>query len=608
MNVTWENLRNVLTVAGSAGVFSALTIILGRLWTQSYYSVFGLPTSDLEFSVMDYAFQTKEVLLMLALAALISIALTLPEGVRGFLVSDLLDVRIPFRRWAEDALAILKDRLGRPLLSFLGAVGGGTRPIWRWLRFLSPAVVPVTRQGWRVLWWVLTAAAWLTQEVWGLLADPLGLVGKGLLLVGLAGLLSLTLVAMGKPQSLDWTWQSVGLLGLWGGVSLGLTIGVLAVLVWQQDGFGPALPAVGIIALLTVFLPWSIGELAEFQALRDIRKPSLPQAIIEFRGDAPAAIRRSDDSSRSELVYVVLATKNRLAIAYPFGCRQVGEPTKPPARLGDGTPQSETCDIFTIDRKDVRTMRIFASNAEVPFNDERTNPDDVQLLAGEPTPYDQNLDLTAAHEDNCDTGDGQSPIPDNYRGVWLRLDALQSGRLLFDHRPEGVYLSPPDTQNCIELMPDDAGVRLSVGDQLMLLATAPEADRISRRLAFTFLPLEFSGADIDVREGERPAGTPVPFRVEETSSISVTTDLNGDPPECIHYAPPGSDAKRELCQEEDAGVETSSASVTFTTEELIGPGLWELSFGTAIPQSFRIQLSPLPTEFFPDQEPPEQET
>lgn len=546
MNVTWENLRNVLTVAGSAGVFSTLTIILGRLWTQSYYSVFGLPTSDLEFSVMDYAFCTKEVLIMLALAVLISIALTLPEGVRDYLIPGSQDPGTPVRSW----------------------------------------------------------------NLWGLFFEPLVPVGRVLLLVGLGGLLSLTLVSVSKPEWLDWAWQSVATFGMWGGVSLGLTIGVLAVLVWKQDVMEAALPAVVIIGLVTSFVPWSTGELAEFQALRDIRKPSLPQATIEFREEAPAEIRRSDDSTRSEAVRVVLLTNNRLVVSHPFGCRQVGEPPKPAEGLTDGTPQSETCDIFTIDRKDVRTLRIFASNAQRPFNDERTNPDVVELPAGAPTLYDQNLDLTAAREDDCETEDPDDAIPKDkkYRGVWLRLDALQSGRLLFEHRPEGVYLSPPDTQSCMELRPDDAGVRLSAGDQLMLLATAPEADRISRRLAFTFLPLEFSGTDIDVREKERPAGTPVPFRVEETSSISVTADLNGDPPKCIYYAPPGSDARRDLCQEEDAEAETDSASVTFITKEFIGPGLWELSFGDAVPEFFRIQLSPLPTEVLPEEAFPEEET
>src|SRR5262245_2565909 len=56
-----------LIVTGSA--VSAFTVLLGRLWTTSYFQYFGLPVDDLTLDVQDYAFRTKEILLMLILAS-----------------------------------------------------------------------------------------------------------------------------------------------------------------------------------------------------------------------------------------------------------------------------------------------------------------------------------------------------------------------------------------------------------------------------------------------------------------------------------------------------------------------------------------------------------
>ena len=55
-----EQLRMILGLVSSLGFVSILIVIIGRLWTTTYFSFFGLSTSDLEFSVYDFAFRSLE--------------------------------------------------------------------------------------------------------------------------------------------------------------------------------------------------------------------------------------------------------------------------------------------------------------------------------------------------------------------------------------------------------------------------------------------------------------------------------------------------------------------------------------------------------------------
>ncbi len=577
MKVEWENVRSVLAAAASAGVFSALIIILGRLWTQSYYSVFGLPTSDLEFSVMDYAFQTKEILLMLVLAAFIGGVLWLVEGAHIVLESSD-PVILPSKKDPQHA------------------------------RSCRERVRGLVRRALRGLGWLP-------------LFGGLNLLGRAILIGAVIGLGLLAFLASSKPSSADWVWKYSGVLGLWGGVSVGLamgTLGVMARQLWKQSEFlWCALPAGLIVALVAVFVPWSTGELAEFKAIRDLRTGELPQAIIEFREEAPAAIRRSDDPAKTQLAHLVLATSDRLAIAYPFGCKSVGEPKEPLDETAKGKPRREICDIFTFDRKDVRSMRIFGKGTDRPFNDERTNPIVVDLPADGTTPYEQDLDLTAAQKDRC--GDQSDDIGEA-RGVWLQLNALQSGRVSFQERPAKLYLSPEGHPNeCTKLL-EGEGVRLHVDDKLMVLAAAQPDDRIVTPLKFTFVPLEFRPVDVYVGQKKDTAVTmTVPFSVQDRSSVSVIVDVDGivsAAPECVEaeaglpengqpgitrvqveIAPSDSTAAVSLCPDADPQGETGPTSVAFTMDQPLEPGRWDLSLSkSAGIRSFRIILSPLPAE------------
>jgi hypothetical protein len=418
---------------------------------------------------------------------------------------------------------------------------------------------------------------------------------------------------------LDFIWETIGIVGLIGGVFLGLSIGSLGVWLLRTEALWRAVPALVILVLIAVYVPWTTRELGEYQAVRDIRRHELPQAIIEFKEEAPAPIRRSHDATRTELVSIVLVTGDRLAVAYPFGCKSIGEPQSVSLDTPDGNARSEICDIFLVDRGDVSSMRILGKNTERPFNDERSKPDIVKLSPVSRTDYDETLDLTAARKDECPpavAGDA------NAKGVWLLLDAQQSGRLSIRNSTADVFAEPVGTRESCWQLSEDSGVMVSAGERLLVLASSSkEGDTSTERLAFTFEPLEFRVSDCRMsRESEATqcaavnAGSfNVPFVLAEQSTVSVQIDVESLPtavPVCslqerpvfsIAAAGTGG-AVHPLCapppaQPSTGGEVVPAGSITLSLAQALDAGTWEArldltSLGVPV-QSVRIRATPI---------------
>ena len=65
-----EDIRSLAGIASALGLVPILIVIIGRLWTTTYFDHIGLPSSGLEFDIYDYAFRSREVLISLVLGAI----------------------------------------------------------------------------------------------------------------------------------------------------------------------------------------------------------------------------------------------------------------------------------------------------------------------------------------------------------------------------------------------------------------------------------------------------------------------------------------------------------------------------------------------------------
>jgi hypothetical protein len=541
VNLGWEELKKVGSLVGFGGAFTAIVILLGRLWTKSYYGVFGLPTEDIDLGVWDYAFRTKDILVMLILGAVIGGAVALTDGV-----------------------------------ALRGAEGTG-----------------------------------LTR------------LGKGLVVAGLALLGFVFYLAQYKPAWADFVWGPHGLIGFLGGVGLGLVFGVLVHLMRGGVLLWGAIAGGGALALLTVFLPWLTIELATFRAFRDIRGGFLPQVIVEFQNPAPSAIRRTDDPRRSDVVYLVLATTDRLFVAHPFGCDSVG--IQHQIVVASPDVQSDICDIFAFDRDEVESIRMFGKGTRRPFNDEPSNPDVVTLAEDAETNFDRNIELTAARADRCGINDDETDR-NLAHGVWFELDAAQSGRVVFYSLSDPFYVTS---------MPLESGIRcdhitghadkaweLDVGRKLFVLVSSPAGDRVEKHLKFSFTPLDFRFSDAAIgTTNQTTTTTPLPqftfttptasnaliktpFLVKSRSRLEVrVTGVGNSVSELasgctalrsgrVTVATPGSQ-QLQLCP--TTRPKRGVASATFTLPIPIDAGTWELRFNTPPDDldSYQIHLSPI---------------
>jgi len=245
----------------AGGTLTALAVFLGRLWTSSYFDYFGLPTSDLTLDAGDYAFRTKEVLLMLLVAVAVAGGITWKAQAIG------INARMTSQAW--------RIVLGVTVAA-IALIGWMTVRTWGWIE-----------SSWR---WLPVGFGVAIGVAFGILLGVLIDVVKGL-----AKPSTETPAPEGEPRPSSPP---------------------------RSPALGIVLVSATMIAVL-VFVPFLIVGLARARAADDVKTQNLAQAVIEFVDKAPQPISRPDDPKRSTRVYLLLLTPKRIAVAFPYPCTQV---------------------------------------------------------------------------------------------------------------------------------------------------------------------------------------------------------------------------------------------------------------------------------------------
>ena len=447
--------EKVIGLVIGGGAVSAFTVLLGRMWTSSYYDYFGLPIADLTLEVQDYAFRTKEILLMLVIA--------------GGLVAGI--------GWGPEALKIPKIQVGHENSTW--ARWGSLFPtFWSWV-FICVVGVLVT----------------------------------------------FVALALAQPRYLEnyWRWYTI-LVGATIGVGAGLIVAFVRA---NQAERAVWVTAAALLAIFVVLVPFTMVHLARASAAHDVRTQNLPHVVLQFENTAPAPIRRADDPTRSTRVYLVLSTPERLAVAFPYPCTQVGT-------AGGGTTRDvDLCDILTFDRDVVTTIEIVGKGGR-PSNDEPGKSESVALAVGaleedDLAPrvvYEQAYDFSNAMRNRLECRVPGSPASDlRLHGVWFRLEARQAGRVepvteevrspTEDQDLTYVLADTEDERACREI-PDTGRIRVDANSVVRLFVGMKDVnhDRTRRIVRLRFSPLDALASDCTIVRA--PEGAPTADCPEET--------------------------------------------------------------------------------------------
>jgi hypothetical protein len=469
--------QSVLTVVISAGSFSALAVFLGRLWTSSYYAYFGLPTSDLTLDAGDYAFRTKEVLVMLLLAVAIA----------GIVVWKAQ----PFR--AETATL--------------------TTP-W-WLVFGGAVLVA------GLFWFAARRSSRIIESNWKSLAIVLGIV------IGAGIGISIAIVRqrlLGDKQNLGTEAQPDP---------------SQATNDTRSGAHAPPLPSpqlvgVAIVTILAAvwFVPESIVQLARASAADDVRNQNLAHVIVEFADKAPQSIRRADNDALSERAYLVLLTPERIAIAFTYPCRQI--------QTQATSSDADACDILTFKRDKVRSVRVFGKGGR-PSNDTPERADSVTLdtIADDLTPRTilrQPFDFS---ETRTTTRDCRGAPIEGKHGVWFRLHPVQAGRieLINSDKHSEFYLATSDDPRACHRLDASNGIRVSTNQDVLLFVSRPISSELARGIIeLRYAPLTLQADDCHIEaDSSRPTqrtvdcadkhGLSFTFSTTTRSTITTTVDI-----------------------------------------------------------------------------------
>jgi hypothetical protein len=455
-----DKVQRIVSLIASGSAVAAFTVLLGRLWTSSYFDYFGLPVSDLSLDVQDYAFRTKEILLMLILASMVLAGIV----------------------WGSDAIGI--DRRWTPytvLWAVLFALVVGF--------FIAFVVLVKTQSGW-------------LEDSWRVFT-----IGIGLALGIAAGVP----IACARKFACPWGWIS----------------------------------AAAIITLLVLLVPFAIVGLARASAAEDVRTQNLSHVVLQFAQQAPAPIRRLDDPTRSNRVYLVLSTPDRLAVAFPYPCTQLGTARGVKQQVGT-SPSAHTnlCDVLAFDRQLVTNIEIVGKGGR-PSNDDAAKADPVTLDT-DPIEADSSR---IVFEQPFDFAEAltSSPCPQSglqdIHGVWFRLDARQAGRVAIGStgEPTGAQpnadlafalVSADDKRVCTGLQPPGQQVRVNADTAIMLFVGMKNVghEYTRRTITLQFSPLSVDTTDcreVPVSSPTATTGSSSPSPALPTSKMSCEEDTTG---------------------------------------------------------------------------------
>lgn len=403
--------------------------------------------------------------------------------------------------------------------------------------------------------------------------------GRRLLLTAVAGVEAVLLLAVAGVAGVAGLWQRIeGLHPTVLTTALGFLVGViggfLAHAITTSGRRWHRLVAFLVLVAVTVgFLPVAVVQLAHRSATFTMQSRDLTHAVIEFNDVAPAAIRRSDDPTRSVRVYIVLLTPERLAVALPYPCSRVTttearEIPLNPLDFDTLRPASNVCDTVVFDRDQVKSIRVLGKGGR-PSNDEPDQADEV-ALAAEPvdgevrtrTVYQQAFDFKEARplrvtcEDRHVSGEER-----RVQGVWVRLAPRDPGWVSIEGGPESLFqltVGEPDT--CRDFAPER--FRVSPGRDHLVYLYAPRGD-----------------SDLDVKT-VTIRYTPVATTVElaEASRLRVAVEIVSRTDPCDRPAPTIA-APGVAPEPSDCGYDRSARTATYNFEPVATtpPGSWRVT-------------------------------
>lgn len=318
--------RALLEIGTSAGLFGALVFLCGKLWTQSYYSVFGLPTSDIDLGTLNYAFQLTEVILIAVLATLMAGFITFWTDTAEFLIGWLAYHHLNLSIAKRDLL-----RLAWRCSLSLGIVG-------LILILLAPTALDTVK----ILY---PLALCLTAYILCLMIKLVNGECKWLTLFRkiLLGVIIICAFSISVYLSLYLSWSYSTLIrAFWGGISLGLIVGTSVILI-RQDQVYRVFGAILLVSAVAL-IPSLVGKLAVTAAQNDIDSDNFPIARLTFKDAIPASI--SEANLTSVQVRVIHLSDRAVAVVSTEDCK-----------LDASIKHREYCEIIAFERDALSYIR-----------------------------------------------------------------------------------------------------------------------------------------------------------------------------------------------------------------------------------------------------------
>lgn len=487
----WESWAGVI---GSLGLASILIVIIGRLWTTTYFDHFGLPSSGMEFTIYDFAFRSLEALISLVLGAIgFSIAWLIRRHLksRGFLtavaalaVAGLLVAWVfyflpglPDSWLAKTGVLGLSGGLTLAAMVWLGVdiwvgPGGGVKNWPNWLRNLLDALLKGLRLGdviaLAVLLFAGLLAAWVIvglprlSDSWVAKAGILGLssglavaamvwFGVGVWALRRGGvenwpnwlrnrrhclLWRLRLRDPDKVKSaLPYGWRTLA-------VAIGLAIffpDCLLKSLGDLKKVEPAVPygwriiaAAIFLAIGFAYLPVVSEHLARIEAAADVATGEFAAAILESSEDPlPDAIASSDDPSTSNPVRVILTQSQNTYVLHSTDCTTIGELDVRTSVEGFLPAEApEVCKVFTIPTARLKSIEYFQVSGKAPSNESMLRPRPVAL--GD-TPFKESFSSGGASDEeelSCRLPTEGEEETDFFNSVWFEFTPATDGAVL----------------------------------------------------------------------------------------------------------------------------------------------------------------------------------
>jgi len=417
-------------VIGSLGLASVLIVIIGRLWTRTYFDHFGLPSSGMEFSLDDFAFRSLEALIMLVLGAI------------GFSAAWLMRDRL--RRWGFLTAA-----------AELILVGLFVAGVWFLVPVLPDSLLATTGVLGLSSGLALAAMVWFGVDVW---AGPGGGVKKWPDCVKKRLEKRLGDGALDKlEEPVENAWR------------------VLAVVVFLAIGFA--------------YLPAISERLASTKAIADVATGRFAAAILESsEHPLPDAIASSDDPTKSNPVRVILTQSQNTYVLHSTDCTTIGEldvGTSVEGFLPVEAP--EVCKVFTIPTARLKSIEYFQVSGKAPPNESMLRP--IPVALGD-TPFEESFSSGGASDEeelSCGLPTEGKEGTDFFNSVWFEFTPATDGAVLSrvetaEFRPAvGIWAAPQGAID-VQLVVGSGGEGLACeAEAATVPEPAPEPDAEQER-------------------------------------------------------------------------------------------------------------------------------